>query len=177
MKITIRGKNLEVTDSLRSYLEKKLSKLQNYFEHLQEAQVTVYQERGRYVVEVTIPLNSIILRGEEESNENFYTAVDLVAEKLEKQIEKYKTKLYKKLRSQGLKDLITASDEKKEKTDEPQVVKIKRFMIKPMPVEEAILQMNLLGHNFFMFRNAETDQMNVLYKRRDGNYGLIEPDA
>ncbi|HAA90154.1 MAG: Ribosomal subunit interface protein YfiA [Thermoanaerobacterales bacterium 50_218] len=178
MNITIRGKNIEVTDSLRNYVEKKLTRLNRYFDHIREAQVTFYQERGRYVVEVTIPLDSIILRGEEESGENFYTAIDLVSEKLEKQIHRYRTKLYKRFRNKGLKDLIIEMEkEGKKEEEEPRVVRTKRFAMKPMSVEEAILQMNLLGHDFFVFTNAETEQVNVVYRRRDGNYGLIEPDV
>lgn len=178
MKITIRGRNIEVTENLKDYIEKKLSKLTRYFDHIHEAQVTVFTERENYVVEVTVPLNSIILRGEEESDENLYAAVDLVIEKLEKQVHKYRTKLYKRLRNQGLKDLIAVLGEenKKGEEQEPVLVKTKRFAMKPMPVEEAILQMNLLGHNFFVFSNAETEQVNVLYRRKDGNYGLIEPE-
>lgn len=173
MKILIRGKNVEVKDGLRDYVEKKLMKLTRYFD-IPEAQVTVLMERQNYVVEVTIPLGGMILRGEEGSTENLYAAVDAVSEKLEKQIRKYRTKLYRRFRNQGLKDLITAlGDEKK---DEPQVVKTKRFAIKPMQVDEAVLQMDLLGHDFFVFSNAESEQVNVLYRRKDGNYGLIEPD-
>lgn len=176
MKITIRGKNIEVTEGLRDYVEKKLVKLTRYFDHIHEAQVTVFTERGSYVAEVTVPLNSMILRGEEGSGENLYAAVDLVVEKLEKQIQKHRTRLYRRFRNQGLKDLIAALGEENKKEEEPKVVRTKRFAIKPMTVEEAVLQMNLLGHDFFVFSNAETEQVNVLYRRKDGNYGLIEPE-
>ncbi|MDH7577969.1 MAG: ribosome-associated translation inhibitor RaiA [Bacillota bacterium] len=176
MKITIRGKNVEVTEGLRDYVEKKLAKLTRYFDHIHEAQVTVFTERGSYVAEVTIPLNSMILRGEEGGGENLYAAVDQVTDKLEKQVQKYRAKLYRRFRNQGLKDLITALGEENRKDEEPKVVRTKRFAMKPMPVEEAILQMNLLGHDFFVFRDAETEQVNVLYRRKDGNYGLIEPE-
>jgi putative sigma-54 modulation protein len=110
------------------------------------------------------------------SRENFYEAVDLVSEKLERQVRKHRTKLYRKFRHQGLKTLIMEMGEDNKKEDEPTIVKTKRFLMKPMPVEEAILQLNLLGHDFFVFSNAETEQVNVLYKRKDGNYGLIEPE-
>ena len=176
VQITIRGKNVPVSDSLKNYVEKKLSKLTRYFDSIQEAQVSVSTVSDSYSVEVTIPLNGgIILRGEEMSRENYYEAVDLVAEKLERQIHKYRTKLYRKLRHQGLKDLITEMGDDTKK-DERIIVKTKHFPIKPMPVDEAILQMNLLGHDFFVFSNAETGQANVVYKRKDGKYGLIEPD-
>ncbi len=107
-----------------------------------------------------------------------YTAIDLVSEKLEKQIHRYRTKLYKRFRNKGLKDLIIEMEQEgKKEEEEPRVVRTKRFAMKPMSVEEAILQMNLLGHDFFVFTNAETEQVNVVYRRRDGNYGLIEPDV
>ncbi|HHY39666.1 MAG TPA: ribosome-associated translation inhibitor RaiA, partial [Syntrophaceticus sp.] len=155
------------------------SKLTRYFDSIQEAQVVVSTVSDSYSVEVTIPLNGgIILRGEELSRENYYEAVDLVAEKLEKQIHKYRTKLYRKLRHQGLKDLIAEMGEDTDDTkkDERIIVKTKHFPIKPMLVDEAIMQMNLLGHDFFVFSNAETGQANVVYRRKDGNYGLIEPE-
>lgn len=179
VQITIRGKNVPVSDSLKNYVEKKLSKLTRYFDSIQEAQVVVSTVSDSYSVEVTIPLNGgIILRGEELSRENYYEAVDLVAEKLEKQIHKYRTKLYRKLRHQGLKDLIAEMGEDTDDTkkDEPIIVKTKHFPIKPMLVDEAIMQMNLLGHDFFVFSNAETGQANVVYRRKDGKYGLIEPE-
>ncbi len=175
MRITIRGKNIEVTEGLKDYVEKKLTKLTRYLEHIHEAQVTVYAERENYGVEVTIPINGMILRGEEKSSENLYAAIDEVVEKLEKQVEKHRTKLYRRFRNQGLRDLIADMGEENKK-DEPVVVRTKHFAIKPMPVEEAILQMNLLGHDFFVFSNAETEKVNVLYRRKDGNYGLIEPE-
>lgn len=175
MKIAIRGKNIEITEGFRDYVEKKLSKLTRYFELIQDAQVTALSGRGGYIVEVTIPLNSFILRAEEMSNDNLYTAVDLVVEKLEKQIQKHRTRLYRRFRNQGLKNLITVMGEE-DTVEAPVVVRTKRFAIKPMPVEEAILQMSLLGHDFFVFSNAETDQVNVLYRRKDGNFGLIEPE-
>lgn len=178
MKITIRGKNAVVTDALKSYLEKKLTRLTRYFDSIQEAQVTVSTVGDNYSVEVTIPLNGgMILRGEDMSRESFYEAVDAVSEKLERQVRKYRTRLYRKFRNQGLKALIAEMGESSKKEEDATIVKTKRFMMKPMPVDEAILQMNLLGHDFYVFRNAETEQVNVLYKRKDGNYGLIEPEV
>lgn len=175
MKIAIRGKNIEITEGLRDYVEKKLTKLNRYFEQIPEAQVTAFTGRGGYIVEVTIPLNSYLLRAEEVSSENLYAAVDLVIDKLEKQIQKHRTRLYRRFRNQGLKNLITAMGEEST-VGAPAVVRTKRFAIKPMPVEEAILQMSLLGHDFYVFSNADTDQVNVLYRRKDGNFGLIEPE-
>ncbi|KYH31444.1 ribosome hibernation-promoting factor, HPF/YfiA family [Neomoorella mulderi] len=173
MEIIIRGKNLPVTDALKQYIEKRLSKIERYLEGVDEVQVNLSVNRDSHIVEVTIPLNGYLLRGEEATGD-MYGSVDLVVEKLEKQIEKYKTKLARKLKNGTLKELVAGNLE--EDTPEPKLIRTKRFPIKPMPVEEAILQMNLLGHNFFVFSNAETEEVNVLYRRRDGNYGLIEPE-
>lgn len=172
MKITVRGKNIQVTDALREHVEKRLGRLDKFFEADTEAQVTLTVERDRHVVEVTIPLNGYILRGEEETGD-MYSSIDLVVDVLEKQIEKYKTKLAKKLRSANFK--AAAADEE-DQYEKPKILRTKHFSIKPMDVEEAIMQMNLLGHSFFVFSNAETEQINVVYRRKDGNYGLIEPE-
>ncbi|MDD3365595.1 MAG: ribosome-associated translation inhibitor RaiA, partial [Syntrophomonas sp.] len=130
-------------------------------------------------VEVTIPLNGLILRGEVTA-EDMYSAIDMVIEKLEKQIEKHKTKLYKSHRGSGLKqavaDEIKRQLEHQDTTEKFKIVRTKRFALKPMDEEEAIMQMSLLGHTFFVFFNAETDEVNVVYRRKDGNFGLIEPD-
>ncbi|MEW8958193.1 MAG: ribosome-associated translation inhibitor RaiA [Moorella sp. (in: firmicutes)] len=172
MEIIIRGKNLQVTDSLKQYITKRLSKMERYLEGVEEIQVNLSVNRDSHVVEVTIPLNGYLLRGEEATGD-MYGSVDLVVEKLERQIEKYKTKLAKKLKNGTFKEPPVAN---REEENEPKLIRTKRFPIKPMAVEEAILQMNLLGHNFFVFSNAETEEVNVLYRRRDGNYGLIEPE-
>ena len=170
MKINVRGKNIEVTNALKEYVEKKLVKLEKYLD-LSEAQVTLVVVKDTHKVEVTIPVNGMILRGEEATGD-MYASVDLVLEKLEKQINKYKGKLNKKARAEG-KAVPAAEDQNYE---EPEIKKTKRFAVKPMPVEEAVMQMNLLGHSFFVFSNADTEEVNVLYKRKDGNYGLIEPE-
>ena len=173
MRITVKGKNIAVTPALRQYVEKKLSKLERYFENIDEAIATLSVEKERHIVEVTVPLNGgMLLRGEEETND-MYASVDLIMEKLERQIEKYKTKIARKMKDGKLLDL--AAGQEKAAEEEPRLVRTKRFAMKPMPVEEAILQMNLLGHDFFVFSNAETEEVNVVYRRRDGNYGLIEP--
>ncbi|PRR73127.1 Ribosome hibernation promotion factor [Moorella humiferrea] len=172
MEIVIRGKNLQVTDALKQYITKRLSKIERYLEGVEEIQVNLAVNRDSHVVEVTIPLNGYLLRGEEATGD-MYGSVDLVVEKLERQIEKYKTKLAKKLKNGTIKEPPV---ETREEENEPKLIRTKRFPIKPMAVEEAILQMNLLGHNFFVFSNAETEEVNVLYRRRDGNYGLIEPE-
>lgn len=179
MKLDIRGRNIEITDALKDYTTKRLSKLEKYIEDARTAQVALSVEGESHKVEVTIPLNGVILRGEVADDE-MYSAIDLVVEKLEKQIEKHKTKLYKSYRGGGLKQAIAdeIQQELKERdtTEKFKIVRTKKFALKPMDEEEAIMQMNLLGHNFFVFHNAETDEVNVVYKRKDKHYGLIEPD-
>jgi len=175
MKYQFKGKNIQVTDSLKEYIEKRLNKLNKYFYNEPEAIVTLIVEKERQRIEVTMPLNGFILRGEEESTD-MYTSVDLVVDKLEKQIAKYKARFDKK-RKVSIKDLPTGSTEFELNEDEPVVVKTKRFDFKPMPVEEAIMQMNLLGHNFFVFLNDQTEKINVVYRRKHGNFGLIEPEV
>ena len=142
-------------------------------------QVTLSVDSEGHKVEVTIPLNGMILRGEEATSD-MYTSIDLVTEKLEKQIEKHKTKLYKSHRTIGLRQAITEEIQRDlelpENTEKFKIVRSKRFALKPMDEEEAIMQMNLLGHNFFMFYNAKSEEVNVVYKRKDGDYGLIEPN-
>jgi len=179
MKFIIRGRNIEITDALKDYTTKRLSKLEKYIDDVKEAQVALSIEGEDHKVEVTIPLNGIILRGEEMSDD-MYSSIDMVEEKLEKQIEKYKTRLYRSNRGAGLKKAL-AEEIKKEldkgkKIEQFKVVRSKRFALKPMDVEEAIMQMNLLGHSFFVFFNPQSEEVNVVYKRKDGNYGLIEPD-
>jgi len=174
MNITVRGKNVEVTDALKDYVEKRLGKLDKYFENLREAQVTLVVEKGTHRVEVTIPINGMILRGEETTGD-MYASVDLVIEKLERQIEKHKAKLSKKIQ-RSFQGEVLAGLADHHRDEELEVIKTKRFALKPMPVEEAIMQMNLVGHNFFVFSNAETEEVNVVYKRKDGKYGLIEPE-
>jgi len=179
MKFIIRGRNIEITDALKDYTTKRLSKLEKYIDDVKEAQVALSIEGEDHKVEVTIPLNGIILRGEEMSDD-MYSSIDMVEEKLEKQIEKYKTRLYRSNRGAGLKKAL-AEEIKKEldkgkKIEQFKVVRSKRFALKPMDVEEAIMQMNLLGHSFFVFFNPQSEEVNVVYKRKDGNFGLIEPD-
>ncbi len=173
MHIVVRGKNIPITDALREYVEKRLRKLEKYLGEINEVQVTLMVERERHRVEVTIPINGLLLRGEEATGD-MYSSVDLVIEKLEKQVEKYKTRLSKKLRGRSLGDFPGTDREKEE--IEPQIIRTKRFAIKPMPVDEAIMQMNLIGHSFYVFSNAETEEVNVVYRRKDGHYGLIEPE-
>ena len=178
MEITVRGKNIEATEALVDYAHKKVNKLTKYLDRPKEAQVVMSVIRNEHIVEVTVILNGIILRGE-ESTGDMYASIDMVVDKLEKQLVKYKTRLSKSLRQQGLRVLgekLAAPEAREKESEEDRVVKTKSFPLKPMHLEEAIMQMNLLGHDFFVFANAETETVNVLYRRKDGDYGLIEPE-
>lgn len=175
MKISIIGKNIEVSDYLHDLITKKVGKLDKYFTEDTEAHVTLAVERNRHIVEVTIPCGGGIIRGEETSGD-MYASVDNVIAKLEKQIVRHRTKLEKNLRAGAFKTPEPEYGESEDDEEPPKVVKIKHFDIKPMTVDEAMLQLELLGHSFYMFTNGDTGVINVLYKRKDGNYGLIEPD-
>ncbi|HUC92023.1 MAG TPA: ribosome-associated translation inhibitor RaiA [Paenibacillus sp.] len=181
MKYNIRGQHILVTDALREHVEKKLSRLERYFEapFTSEVNVTLSVTKNRQGVEVTIPLRGVMLRAEEK-HDDMYAAVDLVVDKLERQIRKHKTKVNRKFRMDGgLKTLFREDSAAVSVLDEEEeldvgVVRTKRHTLKPMDVEEAILQMNMVGHSFYVFANAETKEVNVVYRRDDGKYGLIE---
>ena len=177
MKIILSGKNLDITDSLRNQTNKKVSKLSRYFNEDVEAQVTMSVEGYRHIIEVTIPFDGVVIRAE-ESTDDMYTSIDKVLDKLERQIRKHRTRLGRRIKSGAFKidTPIFSPDIPFEESEEPKVVRTKRFAVKPMSIEEATLQMELLGHSFFVFTNANSDEVNVLYKRKDGNYGLIEPE-
>lgn len=175
MKVTIVAKNIEVTPALKEMVEKKISKLDKYFEPNVEAKAILTVQKNRQIFEVTIPFNGIILR-REESSDDMYKSIDLVEEKLQRQIRKQKTKLSRKNTGGSLRypDFIP-EEVKSDEEDVSKIVKTKNFGVKPMSQEEAVLQMELLGHSFFVYEDSNTDNINVLYKRKDGNYGLIEP--
>lgn len=176
MNISLRGDKLVITDSMKSYAKEKLQKLDKYIESPEkvDANILVKVRNHTHKIEVTIPLKQFILRAEEEQ-EDFYAAVDVVIDKLERQIRKNKTRIgSKKIKEakEFVSDYIDAIEE-----DEPQkIVKRKTITVKPMDEEEAILQMELLGHQFYLFQNIETDTPTLLYKRKDGNYGIIETE-
>ena len=175
MQVNVRGKNMEITPALQDYVTKRLRKLEKYFNTRIEAQATLSVVREEHIVEVTIAIDGLILRGEEATGD-MYASIDLVVDKLERQMHKHKTKINRKLRQRGIKELSEKfAGLEKEAGFEPRVVRMKRFVMKPMPIEEAILQLDLLGHDFYIFTNAETEEINVLYKRKDGNYGIIRP--
>lgn len=175
MNINVRGKQFKVTDALKDYVVKRVGKLEKYSDDFIDVQVTLSVEKARQRVEVTAPLNGFILRGEEETDD-MYSSIDLVVDKLERQMEKYRQRIGKK-RAKTIKEepsFILESDE--ELFEKDVIVKIKKFPAKPMSVDEAVMQMNLIGHSFFVFTNAETEVMNVVYKRKYGDYGLMEPE-
>ncbi len=171
MEILVRGKNIDVSPALKTYAEKKLSKIDKYLrQSALSCQATFSTERDNHVLEVTVTLNGYLLRAEESARDAF-SVVDLVMEKLEKQIEKYRTKILKRDKA----ELPLPNHSYGQETG--RIVRVKRFAIKPMPPEEATMQMELLGHDFFVFQNAETGSVNVVYRRKDGDYGLIEPEG
>lgn len=177
MKIKIFGKNIEVTEGIKGAVEEKLGKLDKYFAEETKADVTLSVNRNDQKVEVTIPVKGGIIRAEEVS-EDMYASIDMVEETIERQLVKYKNKLVdkkKSYRDNFTNDYIEA-DYEDEDEDVVKIVRTKSFGIKPMDAEEACIQMELLGHNFFVFLNAETDEVNVVYKRKGDTFGLIEPN-
>ena len=176
MKLTVRGKNLEVTAALREYIEKRVEKLSRYFETPVTVQVVLSVEKEERKVEVTCFVESVVLRGV-ENHLDMYAAIDLVVDKIVRQIHKHKTRLAKRFRKEtGFHVDVTPVEAIPEEKD-LEVVRRKNFTVRPMSVEEAILQMNLLEHDFFMFFNEDTEIMNVVYRRHDGKYGLLEPEV
>jgi len=184
--VIVQGKHIAVTPALREYAEEKLGRITRYFDHVQEAQVVLSVERRRgnvgraQVVEVTVRGDGVLLRGEEASPD-MYASVDLVVEKLKKQIERYRSKFIDRRRlaesRKKTQALVRADRALRAGPRELQIVRVKRFAMKPMTPEDAALQMELLGHDFFAFRNASSLEVNVVYKRADGNYGVIEPES
>ncbi len=181
MELNIVGKNIDVTNALKEHADKRLGKLDRYFNKTAEAHVTMSVVKDTHIVEVTVFLNGGIILRAEEGTGDMYASIDSVKDKLERQVKKYKTRINRKLRQDGHKMLdpegsgsIVGEDEEDE--EYPQIVRTKRFAVKPMSPEEAVMQMDLLAHDFFVFMNSETEEVNVVYKRKDGNYGQIEPE-
>ena len=175
MKFIIVGKNIEVTEGLRAAVEDKIGKLAKYFNEDTEVHVTLSVEKDRQKIEVTIPMKGNIIRSEQVSSD-MYVSIDLVEEIIERQLKKYKKKLIDKKQSASFfKQEFVEKDYMEE--EDVQIIRTKKFDIKPMYPEDACVQMELLGHSFFVFCNAETDQVNVVYKRKGNTYGLIEPEV
>lgn len=174
MKYVITGRNIEVTEGLKSAVYEKIGKLEKYFNPDMEVIVTLSVEKERQKIEVTIPVKGNIIRAEQISSD-MYVSIDLVEEIIERQLKKYKKKIIDKKHAV---ESFTPEfiDKDYDEDDTIKIVRTKRFAVKPMDVEEACIQMELLGHNFFVFRNAQTDEVNVVYKRKGNTYGLIEPE-
>ena len=175
MKITISGKNIDVTPGLRQTVNEKLGKLDRYFTPDTQVNVTLSVEKERHKIKVTIPVKGRIIRSEQVSND-MYVSIDLVEEVIERQLRKYKNKIIdKKQSAENFQKAYVYNDYLE--NEEIRIVRTKKFDIKPMYPEDACVQMELLGHNFFVFMNADTDQVNVVYKRKGNTYGLIEPES
>ena len=174
MRITISGKNIEVTQGLKEAIYDKLEKLDKYFTPETEAIVTLSVEKNRQKIEVTVPIKGSVIRAEEVSDD-MYVSIDLVQGIIERQMRKHKTRLANRYRSGGHFQPAYL-DMEVEEPEEVRIVRTKKFAIKPMDPEEACLEMELSGHSFFVFRNSETDDVNVVYKRKGNTYGLIEPE-
>ncbi|MDF2511646.1 MAG: hypothetical protein K0S04_1512 [Herbinix sp.] len=174
MRYIISGKNIDVTEGLKTAVYEKIGKLERYFTPDTEIHVTLSVEKERQKIEVTIPVKGNIIRAEQVSND-MYVSIDLVEEIIERQLRKYKNKLIDHKQASSNFNQTFMEDDYFE-DDAVKIVKTKRFAIKPMDAEEACVQMELLGHNFYVFRNAHTDEVNVVYKRKGSTYGLIEPE-
>ena len=176
MRITITGKNIELTEGLKEAVEERLSKLEKYFAPETEVHVTLSVEKERQKIEVTIPVKGNVIRAEQVSND-MYVSIEVVEEIIERQLKKYRNKIVTK--QQNVEKFFAEEYHSKEDDEEDEEIKIirsKRFGIKPMYPEDACVQMELLGHDFFVFLNAETEEVNVVYKRKGNTYGLIEPE-
>lgn len=174
MRYIISGKNIDVTDGLKSAIYDKIGKLERYFTPETEIHVTLSVEKDRQKIEVTIPVKGTIIRAEQVSSD-MYVSIDLVEEIIERQLKKYKNKIIDSRQGGSNFNKAFVEDDYAE-DDEIKITRVKRFAMKPMDPEEACVQMELLGHDFYMFRSAETDEVNVVYKRKGNSYGLIEPE-
>ena len=174
MKYTIIGKNIEVTEGLKASVQDKLGRLEKFFADDTDVYVTFSVEKERQKIEVTIPMPKHIIRAEQTSDD-MYVSIDLVVEVIERQVTRYKKKIVDREQNASLfqSDFFEVDEEDDE---EVKIIRSKRFAVKPMYPEDACVQMELLGHNFYVFRNAETDEVNVVYKRKGNTYGLIEPE-
>ena len=176
MELDIFFKNIEATDAIKNYVEKKVKKFTKILGNDIEIKVTLSTEKFRQIAEIIINVKGIVIKGEEESND-MYSAIDLVVDKVERQIKRYREKLKNKKHETKENMLLSMKILSAEKeTDSPKIIKSEKFFIKPLSVEEAVMQLNLMNLEFLVFRNSETNEINVVYKRKDGNYGWIEPE-
>jgi putative sigma-54 modulation protein len=183
MQITINGKGMQVSDYLSEVVQTRVQKLDKYFQDDVRVQVMLSMFRGRQVAEITVPIGTTILRAEEATGD-MYASIDNATKKLERQLLRYRTRMDRQMREQSIRFFTPAQPDEPDDAGEdaedgegawPRVVRTKRFSVKPMSVDEAAMQMDLLGHAFFVFCSAESGEVNVLYKRNDGQLGLIEP--
>lgn len=175
MRYTITGRNIEVTPGLKTAVEKKIGKLEHFFTPDTEVIVALSAQKDRQKIEVTIPVKGNTIRAEESSTD-MYVSIDLVEEVIERQIRRYRKKLIDKKQAALSFSQAFMDEDEDEQDDDIRIVKTKKFAIKPTIPEEACLQMEMLGHSFYVFLNSDTDQVNVVYKRKNGTYGLIEPE-
>lgn len=177
MKLIVQGKGLNLTDDVINYAESRFATAERFFENIQDVNLIISKERGLFKSEVTISMSGTVIRGESKT-QDIYASIDDVLDKIKRQIKKYKESFVERRReTKKFLEKTESTVISSETTDEfPKIVKVKRFVLKPMDEEEAIMQMELLGHTFFVFLNSNTDKINVVYKRNDGNYGLIEPE-
>ncbi|MDD4344012.1 MAG: ribosome-associated translation inhibitor RaiA [Eubacteriales bacterium] len=176
MRVNLKGKNVQITDGIKDYAEKRFQRLEKYFEKDFEVNATISVEKDLHKIDVVLPLSGFVIKGEDKTRD-MYNTIDNVIDKLERQIRKYKTRINRKGKQVDPKDeYIPAVETTELEMEIPEIVKTKRFAVKPMSKEEAVLQMGLLDHSFFVFLNADTEEVNVIYRRNDGQYGLIEPD-
>lgn len=184
MVLNISGKNMEVSDYLEDVVRKKTRKLERYLKPEAEMQVRLSIEKSRHIAEATISVDGVVLRGEEATGD-MYSSIDAVIKKIERQMRKYRTKLGRRLResafaeqaafNEEVDEQIAATELAEEEYNEPRIVRNKRFVAEPMEVEDAVMHMDLVGHSFFVYRNPASNEVNVVYRRKDGDYGVIEP--
>ncbi|BBF44373.1 ribosomal subunit interface protein [Lachnospiraceae bacterium KM106-2] len=175
MRYIISGKNIDVTEGLKAAIYEKIGKLERYFTTETEVHVTLSVEKDRQKIEITIPMKGTIVRAEQVSND-MYVSIDLVEEIIERQLRRYKNKLIEQKQAVINFNKAFMEEEMEDDEDEIKIIRSKRFAMKPMDAEEACIQMELSGHNFYVFRNAGTNEVNVVYKRKGNTYGLIEPE-
>lgn len=174
MTIHVKGRNVDVTPAMKEYVEKKIAKITKQFKAVGDINAVLKIEHGYHIAEITVPASGILLRAQ-ESTKDMYSSIDLVVEKIERQIHKYKTRLMKK-KYANFAEASAPAPAAVEEDGEFEIIKNKKFALNPMSAEEAILQMNLLNHDFFMFFNIEQNGVNVVYRRKDGKYGLLSPE-
>lgn len=175
MSVNVKGRNIDVTPALREYVEKKITKVTKQFKTVGDISAVLKVEKGNHIVEITVPASGILLRAQ-ETTKDMYSSIDLVVEKIERQIHKYKTRLMKRKYSNFADPAPVAMPAGEADDGEFQIIKNKHFTMHPMTPEEAILQMNLLNHDFFVFFDPDLGSTNVVYRRKDGKYGLLSPE-